>query len=60
MKTTVQEVVTFLGLDEPVRRDFPLVRAGPPTDVSDGTLTLVTRKVGVPTQISSRTQRRTF
>lgn len=44
MKTTVREVLTFLGLDEPGRRDSPLVRAGPPTDVSNSTLTLVRRK----------------
>jgi len=44
MKTTVQDVVSFLGLDEPAKRDFPLVRAGLPSDVSEGTLTLVTRR----------------
>jgi UDP-3-O-[3-hydroxymyristoyl] glucosamine N-acyltransferase len=44
MKSSVREVLGFLGLNEPVGRDFPLVRASPPTDVSDGTLTLVTRK----------------
>jgi len=44
MKTSVQDVVSFLGLDEPEKRDFPLVCAGVPTDVSKGMLTLVTRK----------------
>lgn len=44
MKTTAQEVAAFLGLDEAVKRDFPVWCAGVPTNVSAGMLTLVTRK----------------
>jgi len=44
MRTTVQEVLGFLGLNQAAARDFPLSRVAPPTDVSAGTLTLVTRK----------------
>jgi UDP-3-O-[3-hydroxymyristoyl] glucosamine N-acyltransferase len=43
MKTTVRQIAEFLGTAGPPPRDFPVLRAGPPTEVSGGMLTLVNR-----------------